>query len=207
MRTEIDPNESVSSVNAFPKRTEINLRSIQFTSISVWAPKFTIRTDHKAWDVIYNPKSKLSARMEKWALRRQKYDFDIQYRAGDGNPPDVLSRQPLPVTPTKSNVADHYVSFMEQHAIPVAMKIERIIAETKSDRELQNTFGSIQSGKWNRQHNMYSVRHELPMTANDLVLRGTKPVMPQKLRAETLKLVHKGHQGIVKPKQACTKVW
>ena len=28
MRTEIDPNESISSVNAFTKRTEIDLRSV-----------------------------------------------------------------------------------------------------------------------------------------------------------------------------------
>ena len=45
-------------------------------------------------------------------------------------------------------------------------------------------------------------------TTNGLVLRGTKIVMPDKLRTETLKLAHKGHQGIVKTKQALrTKVW
>ena len=36
MRTEIDLNKSISSVNAFTKRTEIGLRSIQVSSILVW---------------------------------------------------------------------------------------------------------------------------------------------------------------------------
>ena len=55
---------------------------------------------------------------------------------------------------------------------------------------------------------LFSVRHELSVTNNGLLLRGTQIVMPSKLRRETLKHAHKGHQGIVKTKQALrTKVW
>ena len=170
--------------------------------------KFTIITDHKALEVIYSPKSKPPARIERWALRLQQYDFDIQHRPGEGNPADVLSRQPILETTEKSNVADQYVNFMERHAMPVAMSIEQVMAATKEDDELQNTVDNTQSRKWNRQHNLYSVKHELSVTTNGLVLRGTKIVMPDKLRTETLKLAHKGHQGIVKTKQALrTKVW
>lgn len=170
--------------------------------------KFTIATDHKALEVIYSAKSKPPARIERWVLRLQQYDFDIKHRPGDGNPADVLSRQPLLKATQKSNVADQYVNFVEQHAIPVAMNIDQIVVETKADVELQNTIENIQSGKWGRHHSMYSVRHELSVTANGLVLRGTKLVMPHKLRAGTLRLAHKGHHGIVKTKQALrTKVW
>ena len=93
--------------------------------------KFTIITDHKALEVIYSPKSKPPARIERWALRLQQYDFDIQHRPGEGNPADVLSRQPILETTEKSNVADQYVNFMERHAIPVAMSIEQVMAATK----------------------------------------------------------------------------
>ena len=58
--------------------------------------KFTIVTDHKALKIFYNTKSKMPARIKRWGLRLQQYDFDIQHRPGVGNPTDVLSRQPLP---------------------------------------------------------------------------------------------------------------
>ena len=54
--------------------------------------KFTIITDHKALEIIYSPKSKPPARIERWALRLQQYEFNIQHRPDEGNPADVLSR-------------------------------------------------------------------------------------------------------------------
>ena len=73
---------------------------------------------------------------------------------------------------------------MERHVMPVAMSIEQVMAATKEDDELQNTVDNTQSRKWNRQHNLYSVKHELSVTTNGLVLKGTKIVMPDKLRTE-----------------------
>ena len=52
-----------------------------------------------------------------------------------------------------------------------------------------------------------AVRHELTVLGK-LVLRGTRLVMPQKLRKQVLELAHEGHQGIVKTKRRLrTKVW
>ena len=73
---------------------------------------------------------------------------------------------------------------------------------TKTDHQLQNAIANIQSGKWTKASDLFSVRHELSVTNNGLLLRGTQIVMPSKLRMETLKHAHKGHQGIVKTKQA-----
>ena len=97
--------------------------------------KFTIVTDHKALEIIYNTKSKMPARIERWGLRLQQYDFDIQHRPGVGNPADVLSRQPLHHCSENnaSNVADQYVNFLEQHSVPVAMNIKDIMVATKTD--------------------------------------------------------------------------
>ena len=47
--------------------------------------KLTIVTDHKALEIIYNTKSKMPARIERWGLRLQQYDFDIQHRPGVGS--------------------------------------------------------------------------------------------------------------------------
>jgi hypothetical protein len=143
-------------------------------------------------------------------LRLQQYDFDIQHRSGVGNPAEVLSRQPLQQCSEKgaSNVADQYVNFVEQHSVPVAMNIKDIMVAIKKDHQLQNSISNIQSGKWTKASDLFSVRHELSVTNSGLLMRGTQIVMPSKLRMETLKHAHKGHQGIVKTKQALrTKVW
>ena len=125
--------------------------------------KFTIVTDHKALEIIYNTKSKMPARIERWGLRLQQYDFDIQHRPGVGNPADVLSRQPLHHCSENnaSNVADQYVNFLEQHSVPVAMNIKDIMVATKTDHQLQNAIANIQSGKWTKASDLFSVRHEL----------------------------------------------
>ena len=52
--------------------------------------RFTLYTDHKALEVICSPKSTPPARIERWALHLQQYDYQVQYRKGDNNPADVL---------------------------------------------------------------------------------------------------------------------
>ena len=53
----------------------------------------------------------------------------------------------------------------------------------------------------------YGIRHELTIV-DDIILRGSRLLMPTVLREQTLKLAHEGHQGIVKTKQLLReKVW
>ena len=52
-----------------------------------------------------------------------------------------------------------------------------------------------------------AVRQELSILGK-LVLRGTRLLIPCKLRSLVLELGHEGHQGVVKTKQRLrTKVW
>ena len=93
--------------------------------------RFTVITDNKALEIIYSAKSKPPARIERWALRLQQYDFQIKHRPGTGNPADVLSRQPSEQSPETSNIADQYVNFVEQYAVPVAMSITEIVRQPR----------------------------------------------------------------------------
>ena len=107
--------------------------------------EFTIRTDHKALEVIYSPKYKPPARIQRWALRLQQYKFNIIYRKGEGNPAGLLSRQPLPVVSTEHcDIAEQYINFIEKHTIPKAMSITSIITATAADPEMQTAIASIQ---------------------------------------------------------------
>ena len=81
------------------------MRGCQRFHLYLIGTKFTVSTDHKALEIICSPKSKLPARIESCVLRLQQYDFSIQHRKGEGNPADVLSRQPEADTELGENVA------------------------------------------------------------------------------------------------------
>ena len=54
--------------------------------------EFDLLTDHKPLEVIYGPKSRPSARIERWVLRLQSFAFKVVYIPGRQNIADVLSR-------------------------------------------------------------------------------------------------------------------
>ena len=54
--------------------------------------EFDLITDHKVLEVIYGPKSKLCARIKRWAVRPQAYRFKVIHIPGPRNITDPLSR-------------------------------------------------------------------------------------------------------------------
>jgi hypothetical protein len=99
-----------------------------------------VNTDCKPIELILgNPKSKPPARIERWNLRIQDFDFDIMYTKGSDNPSDFLSRHPCQETDNKHEMsAEQYVNFLTMHAVPKAMTIQEIQEATKHDKTLRN---------------------------------------------------------------------
>ena len=61
-------------------------------SMYVSGQPFELETDHKPLEHIYSRTSKPCARMERWVLRLQGFDFRVVYRPGNTNIADSLSR-------------------------------------------------------------------------------------------------------------------
>ncbi|KAK3746022.1 hypothetical protein QZH41_003245 [Actinostola sp. cb2023] len=71
----------------------------------VYGIRFDLETDHKPLEIIYGRRSKPYARIERWVLRLQPYDFHVVYIPGKKNIADPLSR--LLNRSTKPDNYDH----------------------------------------------------------------------------------------------------
>ena len=92
--------------------------------------EFDVYTDHKALEAIFNnPKSKPPARIERWMLRLQPYNFRLIYKTGAFSEADYLSRHPVtnqPRTTVEERIADNHVNFIINHTVPKSMTLQEI---------------------------------------------------------------------------------
>ncbi|KAL7851862.1 hypothetical protein SRHO_G00176470 [Serrasalmus rhombeus] len=190
--------------------------SCEHFHLYLYGQSFTLVTDHKALEVIWNnPRSKPPARIERWDLRLQPYDLRVVYRKGLENPADYMSRHPIKVQTGKhtraTKVAEEYVNFLAQHTTPKAMTLAEIKEETLTDQILQKVSAHIRDHTWHMTNNdswdvktlqkYKQICNELTVThLGDFLLRSTRIVIPSALEDRVLQLAHEGHQGIVKTK-------
>ena len=187
--------------------------------------KFTLYTDCKPIEMILsNPKSKPPARIERWNLRIQDFDFNFVYTSGANNASDFLSRQPISrdVDHTQEDAAENYVNFLTTHAVPKAMTLQEIKDATKKDKTLEGLAKIIREQLWDSKPKWHelntdnddirkyiNVRDELTINDEaDIVLRGSRIVIPRSLQHRAISIAHEGHQGLVKTKQLIReKIW
>ena len=105
--------------------------SCEHFHLYLYGNPFILVTDHKALEVIWNnPRSKPPARIERWGLRLQPYNFRVEYRKGADNPADYISRHPILMQTSDSTrakkVAEEYVNFVTEYATPKAMTLTEI---------------------------------------------------------------------------------
>lgn len=107
----------------------------------VYCVKFDLVTDDKPLDIIYSPKSKPRARIERWILRLQPYQFRVVNVAGTNMIPDPLSRLLKPETTTNASLGketEEYVTLVANEATPRAIKTRDIEECSHYDIELIN---------------------------------------------------------------------
>lgn len=178
---------------------------------------FDVYTDHKALEAIFNnPRSKPPARIERWMLRLQPYNFHVIYKKGTANEADYLSRHPVNTqarTTDEERMADDYVNYIVNNTVPKSMTLQEIKDATLSDTILKKVQECIKSGKWDEKDmelKPYRLcQEELTTTkAGDLILKGSRIIIPKALQDRATKLGHVGHQGIEKTKALLReKIW
>ena len=101
---------------------------IEHSHLFLFGKPFTLYTDHKALELIYNhAKSKPPARIERWLLRLQPYDSKVIYKSGSSNPAEFLSLHPVYSKKEQVNIADEYVNSVTSAALfnPKVISLKR----------------------------------------------------------------------------------
>lgn len=169
--------------------------------------EFDLITDHKALETLFAPKSKPCARIERWVIRLMSYKFKVIYKPGKTNIADPLSRL-LKSIQTESNGTEEYIRWIMSHAEPKAIKLDEIEECSRSDSEIQAVRKALNKNIWPDETKLFKAFENEFCFAGDILLRGTRIVIPTSLRDKILQLAHEGHPGMtVMKRRLRAKVW
>jgi len=177
---------------------------------------FELVTDHKALEALFSPKSKPCARIERWVMRIMSYQFKVIYRPGKANIADPLSRLISPdydcnenkSLSVLSNKAEEYIKWIVSFSEPKAIPIDQIEEESSNDEEILQVKRAMQEKNWQDKTKLFKPFEYELCFIGDILLRGSRIVIPQKLRERTLQLAHEGHPGMtVMKRRLRAKVW
>ena len=185
--------------------------AVEHFHLYLYGSEFTIATDHKPLLGIFNSHKPTSARIDRWKLRLMPYNCQLTYRPGKDaeNPADFMSRHPSNIESKESSIAEDYVNYVCNQAVPKAMTLQEIKLESEKDVLLQALIKAIETDNWTHPEvqEYRNVKDELS-AYQGIVLRGNRIVVPKVLRGRAVDLAHVGHQGMVKTKRLIReKVW
>ena len=129
----------------------------------------------------------------------QQFKYDIRHIPDKENAADALSRLPVDSAPDAAiKQTEEYERTIVADAIPAALAPRQVERESERDPTLQLVRHAIPSGDWSKlQGKTYkAVRYELCIMGQ-LVMRGNKFVVPEKLWNQTIQLAHEGYQTMV----------
>ncbi|GFO17736.1 Pol polyprotein [Plakobranchus ocellatus] len=173
----------------------------------------TVLSDHKPLEAILNKPICLSPpRLQRMLIRLHKFDITLNYKEGKNMfISDMLSRAYL----KEKNVVDEqiekdihlYVNQIRDSWNVKDYKLKQIEAETSRDIDLQDLKKQILEGFPAKRNNLRRNLHEFFTNSEelsiqgDLILKGTKIIIPQTMRNEMLQILHSSYAGIEKSKQ------
>ncbi|XP_030747091.1 uncharacterized protein K02A2.6-like [Sitophilus oryzae] len=168
---------------------------------------FELITDHKPLEAIFHPKSKPCARIERWVLRLQSFNFKVIYKPGKSNIADPLSRLCIQQRSTHE-FDEEQVQQIIEYARPVAVPLEEIRSHSKRDSEIRKVWEGLNTNNWDDSVRQYKLLDTELCFQDNILLRGTRIVIPRDLRRLVLEAAHEGHPGIVAMKNRIrAKVW
>lgn len=128
-------------------------------------------------------------------LRLQIFKYKIIYESGKSNIADPLSRllRAGNISEREKSKCENelYIAWIAKESVPKAMSIEEIEIESRKDPWLSEVRQAIAIGNWEllSSTQIKVIKDEL-CTCNSVILRGTRFVMPEKLKKRVLSIAH-----------------
>ena len=168
--------------------------------------RFQLVVDNKAISRIFHPCKQMGSvaanRLSRWALTLTNLDFDIIYRKSEEHAnADMLSRLPIR---TESEVCQDELFHVESGSIPVTS--DTVKRGTKTDQVLQKVKRYLENDSWPTKLSQdvkpyASIKDELSIEQDELIVWGMRVVIPALLREKMLRELHHNHPGIVRMKR------
>ena len=98
--------------------------------------EFVLLTDYKPLEVIYSATSRTLARIERWVLRLQPYNYKVCYLPGPQN--IALSRLSIGSYSRLFDDTEEYVNTVTLMNVPNALDVKKIEHESAKDPDLSN---------------------------------------------------------------------
>ena len=119
--------------------------AIEKLHIYLYGNHFKLITDCKPLQFIFNNlKSRPPARIERWNLRLEGYEFEAIHTRGSCNPSDYLSRH------SSLEESENTVNFLSVNAVPKAMTLQEIQQATAQDKTLQRVAHLVRNSNWKK---------------------------------------------------------
>ena len=139
------------------------------------------------------------------------YKVSVVYKPGKTNIADPLSRLAITETvegKTFDECVEQYVSWVAFNASPAALSLGEIEKVSETDKTIHAVRQGLEKDIWSEDASPFKVFSSELCFANQILLRGTRIVIPNSLREQTLHLAHEGHPGMTIMKQRLrAKVW
>ena len=165
----------------------------------LYGRKFNVECDHKPLQHIRQKNLTLAPPRLRGMLRSvADYDFTLLYRPGKEMVlPDALSRLSQA---DKTEVKGTHVRIHELIDVSQS-RLEKLQRETEADEVLQKIKKLVKSGWPKRRRSLelvirpyWGMRNDISIV-DDLLMAGSRIIIPQSSRSQVLQEIHEGHQG------------
>lgn len=183
--------------------------SVERFSTYLYGRPFDLMTDCKALQYLFTPRSRPCARIERWVLRLQSFDYQVMHIPGPQNIADCLSR--LSTVSAKAFDLNEELVIREiavMSGSAVALKWKEIKEESEKDKEISEVRRILKHENEENLPLAFKVIVNELSTIDTVLLRMDRIVIPTSLRDRVLRIGHEGHPGMRMMKSHLrTNVW
>lgn len=180
--------------------------------------RFSLETDHKPLVSLFGSKGidELTPRLQRMRMRLMRYTYDVVYVPGrELTVADALSRSPLPQTESTDLEAEiqGYLRLVAS-SVPVTSPSLQLIAQEQEQDPVCQALINICTKGWPSRRDVgfdlkpyWNERQSIALV-EDLLMCGSRIVIPSRLRQPVLEVIHEGHFGIEKCRaRSKSSVW